>query len=121
MVAALPKVATYPSHAVNALCELTMNCLQCSMHAFLGCGDHDQMYVVRHQAVGIDRQFESTAVGMQEIEIDFGIADRVKHSLAVIATLRNVVRHARKDCAGGPGHLGKVNCSIPGSNRTVAA
>jgi len=109
MVPTLPQMATNGPHSVDALCELGMNRLQGAMHALECRRNHDQVHVVGHQAVRINRKSQPAAVRMEEIQIGFWIPGRVKHLLAVIATLRNVVRQARKDSTEGSGHCRKVN------------
>jgi hypothetical protein len=59
----------------------------------------------------MDRQTQPAGVRMEEIEIGLGIPGRVEYPLAVIATLRDVVRHTREHRTVGSRHCWKVTAS----------
>jgi hypothetical protein len=66
--------------------------------------NHDQVYVVRHQAVGDDIDGKLPGMLVKQIQVRQMVAATEEHALAVIAPLRDVVGHAGKDNARASRH-----------------
>ena len=97
VISPLPEVSSDGAHPVDALRVLAMHGAQRARHAIRTRWLHDQMHVVRHQAIRKNRDSKAPRVRVEQAQVSLGIALRQEHPLTVISALRDVMRDARKD------------------------
>ena len=83
-------------HSIDALGELPMNGLQKRVQAVWAGRHHDQMNVIRHEAVSDDLDALSFRMIAQEIEVPGAITSAMEHLLPVVSSLSDVVGYTRK-------------------------
>ena len=64
------------------------------------------MDVVRHQAIGPDRDALLAALARQQVAVEFIVLVAKEHPLAPIAALRHMMGKARDNKAADAGHTG---------------
>ena len=67
-------------------------------------GDRNQMNVIRHQAVAKQRDAVALRAFAESFEIETPVVVEQEHGLAIVAPLRDVMRHTRRHHPGHPGH-----------------
>jgi len=84
---------------------LAMNALQQAGQTLLSLRDQNQMDVIGHEAIGLDRNAIVAGEFPEQIEVEQAIFLTIKDFLAIIAPLRDVMRDTRDDDAVGSWHI----------------
>ena len=69
-------------------------------------GDRHQMNVIRHQAVAKQRDAVALRAFAESFEIETPVVVEQEDVLAIVAPLRDVMRHTRRHHPGHPSHSG---------------
>ena len=67
-------------------------------------GDRNQMNVIRHQAVAKQRDAVALRAFAESFEIETPVVVEQEDVLAIVAPLRDVMRHTRRHHPGHPSH-----------------
>ena len=70
-------------------------------------GEHDQVDVVRHEAITDDRKGVDAAVGAEEVEVDEAVGIGFEDGLARVAALGDVIGRISREDACETGHTWK--------------
>ena len=92
--------------AIAAVKILRVRLLQPLHELAEGCGAalKEQVYVIRHQAVGVDPEVELGAVALQAVEVSFVVVVATKCFSSLIAAHDDVVEETGRKDSGTAGH-----------------
>jgi hypothetical protein len=112
IVAALPQVSAATVEAVDVLGEFPVSPADRGGERPFALRCENQVDVVGHQTVAEDGDVVARAFGVEEFEVAAAVIGREEDVEAVVAAVRNVVRHAGNDDAGDAGHALRLAASV---------